>query len=298
MNTTDLEYFYTVCQEKSITKAAKLLYLSPQGLSKIMTNIENELGTALLARNSKGITLTEAGECFYAGLPEILHSYDSLRKDVIHIHQRHNREIDLLSAYGILRLLSPDCILAFREQHPEVTLTYREFPDKQVERLFLNDKEGNVAFSIGPFDEALYDVTPIASYEMKLLVNSAHPLSREKAVSITALRDQPLYIESSQFRIHHMIVEACRAQGFEPDIKFETSGFSLCHKLVSQNKGISVTVDFISDDLSQKELVLVPFTDLKERWEPCMLIRKHEDISPDIEAFRRHVRKWIASGRR
>jgi DNA-binding transcriptional LysR family regulator len=93
-------------------------------------------------------------------------------------------------------------------------------------------------------------------------------------------------------------VDACKTYGFEPDIKFETSGFSLCHKLVSQNKGISVTVDFVSDDLSQGNLVLIPFTDLEARWEPCMLIRKHEDISPDIISFRKHVKKWIASGRR
>jgi DNA-binding transcriptional LysR family regulator len=102
----------------------------------------------LLVRNSKGIALTEAGEYFYAGLPEILQKYDHLRKDIIHISQKNNREIDLISAYGILRLLSPDCILDFKEKNPEVTLTYREFPDKQVERLFLNAKEGNVAFSI------------------------------------------------------------------------------------------------------------------------------------------------------
>lgn len=295
MNTKDLTYFCTICQEKSITRAAKLLYLSPQGLSKIMKNIESELGVQLLIRTAKGITLTEAGECFYAGLPDILKSYDILCNDAIHISQRYNREIDLISAYGILRLITPDCLLDFREKHPDITLQYREYPDKQVERLFLHDREGNVAFSIGPFDETLYDITPIASFEIKLLVNKLHPLSTRKSVSIADLKEQPLYIESSEFSIYHMINEACRKHGFRPNIMFESSGFSLCHKLVSQNKGISVTVDFISADLARQNLVLIPFTDLEVRWEPCMLIRKSEETSDDILLFQRHIRKWLSS---
>lgn len=36
MNIKDLEYYKVVCDQKSITRAAHILYLTPQGLSKIM----------------------------------------------------------------------------------------------------------------------------------------------------------------------------------------------------------------------------------------------------------------------
>ena len=72
MNIKELEYFKTVCQHKSITKAAHALYMTPQGLSKIIKNIESEMGASLLNRTGTGISLTEAGAYLYAKLPEFL----------------------------------------------------------------------------------------------------------------------------------------------------------------------------------------------------------------------------------
>lgn len=57
----ELEYFKIVCEQKSITKAARYLYMSQQGLSKVIKNIENELNTTLLIRKASGIELTQTG---------------------------------------------------------------------------------------------------------------------------------------------------------------------------------------------------------------------------------------------
>ena len=65
MNTRDMDCFCTITREKSITKASKVLYMSPQGLSKIVKNIENELDAKLMIRTTSGIELTESGRCFY-----------------------------------------------------------------------------------------------------------------------------------------------------------------------------------------------------------------------------------------
>ena len=45
MDLKELEYFKMVCEQKSITKAAHALYMTPQGLSRIIKNIENENGS-------------------------------------------------------------------------------------------------------------------------------------------------------------------------------------------------------------------------------------------------------------
>ena len=69
-------------------------------------------------------------------------------------------------------------------------------------------------------------------------------MQKKESVSIADLKGERLYLESPEFSIHHLIVDKCREAGFEPNLVFETSGFSLCHKMVQQNKGISVTVEF------------------------------------------------------
>mgnify|MGYP002619263966 FL=1 len=295
MTIKDLENFRTVCEERSITKAARLLYITPQGLSKSIKNLESEWHTQLLNRTTQGITLTETGEYLYQHLPEFLDSYYNIYTNVQKIQQTQNREIDLLSAYGILRLVSPECITDFRTKHPEITLRYREYPDKQVERLF-REKEGNVAFTIGPSepdDFTEFHAIKLESFPIKLLVNRSHSLSQKQYVEITDLKNEPLYLESSDFYIHHLIVEKCKLAGFTPNIIFETSGFSLCHKMVRKNKGISVVVDFVFDDMGDDSMTLIPFCDGNYEWTTYMLTRKEKDISPDILLFQKHVVKWM-----
>lgn len=292
MTIKDLENFRTVCQEQSITKAARQLYITPQGLSKSIKNLESELNTRLLNRSSFGITLTDTGKYLYKHLPDLLDSYYLIYNGIQKIQQTKNREIDLLSAYGILRLVTPECITDFRRKYPEITVHYREYPDRQVERLF-QQKEGNVAFTIGPSDSSEFQSHLLESFPIKLLVNRRNPLSQKSSVTILDLKDQALYLESSEFYIHHLIIKRCLQAGFNPNIVFETSGFSLCHNMVRKNLGISVVVDFVFDDMGDDSMVLIPFSDGTYLWSTYMLTRKEEDISPDILLFQQHVLKWM-----
>ncbi len=293
MTIQELEYFKIICREKSITKAARQLYITPQGLSKTLKNLESELQTTLLNRNTSGVTLTETGQYLCDHLDTLLTDYYALRHGIREITQRQNHEIDLLSAYGILRLVTPDCITAFREKYPHISVHYREYPDKQVERLFAA-QEGNVAFTIGPADFSPWIATPLEQFEVCLLVNRSHPLSKKTSVTIQDLKDEPIYLESSEFQIHHMFMEKCRLAGFTPHIVFETSGFSLCHKMVRANKGVSLSLGFMFDDMSGDDtMVLIPFSDGSYPWETYMLTREKPAPGSDLKLFRDHILEWM-----
>ena len=293
MTIQELEYFKIICREKSITKAARQLYITPQGLSKTLKNLESELQTTLLNRNTSGVTLTETGQYLCDHLDTLLTDYYALRHGIREITQRQNHEIDLLSAYGILRLVTPDCITAFREKYPHISVHYREYPDKQVERLFAA-QEGNVAFTIGPADFSPWIATPLEQFEVCLLVNRSHPLSKKTSVTIQDLKDEPINLESSEFQIHHMFMEKCRLAGFTPHIVFETSGFSLCHKMVRANKGVSLSLGFMFDDMSGDDtMVLIPFSDGSYPWETYMLTREKPAPDSDLKLFRDHILEWM-----
>ena len=292
MDIKDLEYFLVICRHQNIARAARSLYITPQGLSKIVRNIETELGTTLLHRTGNGITLTDSGQYLSEYLPEFLHSYQHLCNEIRCIAQRETHEIHLLSAYGILRLVTPDCLAAFSAKYPHIQLSYREFPDRQVEQRFL-DGEGDVAFTVGNRALKHVDATAMEKFEVKLMVHRDNPLSRKSAAEIQDLGKYPLYIESTEFNIHHDIMGRCQAAGVTPNIAFESSGFSLCQKMVSKNKGISVIVDFISDDMQNSNLVLLPFADGPYYWETYMLTRRGEKPNPDILLFRDFIMDWM-----
>ena len=292
MDIHDLKIFLTIAQEGSVSKASKILYMTPQGTSKVLKNLEIEMGCQLFIRDKSGMKLTESGEKFREYALKDVDDYYQVKKDILHIEQRQKKVVDLLSAYGILRLLTPDCLVAFREKYPDIEFYYREYPDLPVEQLFAGN-EGNVAFSIGDFDEHLYQVVPLETFPIRLLVNEKHPLAQKESVTIEDLQGEPMFIESSQFHIYHLIVEKCEKAGFEPDIIFQTSGFSLCHKMVKENKGISVAVDFIYDDMREDGMKLIPFSDGIYEWKACMLTRRDEEENEGVQCFRKHVQEWL-----
>lgn len=71
-----------VVQEKSIARASKRLYMTPQGISKIVRNLEAEMDCRLFTRESTGMALTERGERFLECAKRILrrHIKDWLEK--------------------------------------------------------------------------------------------------------------------------------------------------------------------------------------------------------------------------
>ncbi|WP_448863264.1 LysR family transcriptional regulator [Dorea sp.] len=292
MDIKDLKIFQTIAEEKSIAKASRILYMTPQGISKIVKNLEQEMGCRLFLRNKSGMELTESGERFLEYAKKDIADYYQVKKDILHIEQRQKKVVDLLSAYGIIRMVTPECIIEFGRRYPDIEFHYREYPDLQVERLFA-ENEGNVAFSIGEFDEELYHVVPIEVFQLQLLVNEKDPLSQKESVTIEDLKGRPLYIESSQFALYHLIVKKCEEAGFQPDIAFQTSGFSLCHKMVKANKGISVTVNFVFDDMKEEGMKMVPFSDGNYEWKVCMITRKEEEENEAVQCFRKFIQEWI-----
>lgn len=72
-----LEYLIKLEQLGSINKAAASLYISQQGLSRILDAIEAELGTRIVDRSHSGVQFTEAGEAFLGHAHTIVEEYQA-----------------------------------------------------------------------------------------------------------------------------------------------------------------------------------------------------------------------------
>ena len=57
-----LRYFLAVAREQNITAAAAKIHITQPTLSKQLMELEAELGTQLLIRGKRKVTLTEEGE--------------------------------------------------------------------------------------------------------------------------------------------------------------------------------------------------------------------------------------------
>lgn len=72
----DLTAFVVVAEERSFTRAAGKLGLSQSALSQIVRRLEARLGVRLLARTTRSVAPTHAGERLVQKLAPMLHDLD------------------------------------------------------------------------------------------------------------------------------------------------------------------------------------------------------------------------------
>lgn len=291
MNTKELRWFREVVRTGSISSAAEHLFVSQQGLSKSLKNLEEKLGVPLLTRTPNGVCPTPYGQFLYDRSASLLLEWDAITMEIERMSQMERGFIRLCSAYGILRILSTDFILDFQTEFPHINIEYMEFPDLQVdEELY----QGNcdVAFHVsGEKDDRFYSI-PLFSSDISLLVYEDHPLAKQQTVSFQDLREENFIIESRAFQINHMFRRKCNEAGFEPNIIFQTSGFGLCHKLCQQKRGLSIVVDRISQDMTGTGMMKIPFEE-EIKWNVEMLCRKEFADNHMIRLFEDYTKNYI-----
>ncbi len=117
-----LAAFATVAEERSFTRAARRLGISRSAISHAMRALEERLGVRLLARTTRSVAPTDAGERLLARLRPALDDIHAAIDDVGELRAK---------PAGILRLVaSPMAIAAilwpklerFVREHPDVTL--------------------------------------------------------------------------------------------------------------------------------------------------------------------------------
>jgi DNA-binding transcriptional LysR family regulator len=80
---SDLQYFVTVAQLGSLSKAATQLGIAQPSLSLAMQRLESNLGTPLFVRSRQGVKVTKAGEKLLTDSRDLLQRWQQLKSGVL-----------------------------------------------------------------------------------------------------------------------------------------------------------------------------------------------------------------------
>ena len=126
MNLKQLEYFVAIAEEGQITAAARRLHISQPPLSYELAQLERELGTQLVRRGPRGVTLTEAGRLLYERAGHILAMATATAREVSSVGKGLTGTL-CIAVCGSVAGLAPSARLAeLSERHPDVSLEVRE----------------------------------------------------------------------------------------------------------------------------------------------------------------------------
>src|SRR5690606_19508137 len=118
--TQELLVFHAVVRHMSAAKAAREMGLTPSGVSRVVSRLEERLGVRLLQRTTRKVSLTEEGAVFHARTMQILNDLADAEAEMRRsaVQPRGNLRITAPVVFGRLHL-SP-LLSKLLERHPEL----------------------------------------------------------------------------------------------------------------------------------------------------------------------------------
>lgn len=128
MNDVQVRAFLAAAECGSFTSAAAKLYLPHQAVSKYVRNLENELQVQLFRRGDGTLALTEAGRAYLALFAETASRIRGTREETAAYYHvlTHTLRVGVSSWVDVFGLIG-DCLLAYRDAHPDVQLIVRVY---------------------------------------------------------------------------------------------------------------------------------------------------------------------------
>jgi DNA-binding transcriptional LysR family regulator len=114
--------FRRVVETSSFTRAAEDLRVSAGSVSKLVAQLERDVGAPLLLRSTRSMSVTEAGQLYYGFCVRILDEMAAAEGAVQHLLEqpRGSLRVSVPTSFGMLWLSQR--IPAFLRQHPGISL--------------------------------------------------------------------------------------------------------------------------------------------------------------------------------
>jgi DNA-binding transcriptional LysR family regulator len=126
MNVRQLEYFVAIAEEQQITAAARRLHITQPPLSYELASLERELGTRLVVRSPRKVTLTSAGKLLYERATQILALVSTTTREVAACGEGMRGTLSIGSISSSGALVPSPAMRAFCDCYPDVTFDVRE----------------------------------------------------------------------------------------------------------------------------------------------------------------------------
>ena len=285
MTLNQLRYFVRVAQMKNYTKAAETLYITQSALSRCVRALEEEYSVDLTDHSSKLFSLTNEGRIFYDYAVKVLDYVDNQTREL---------EQTFHDKGGTLRIGIPptagniffhSVLKDFRNKHPEIALSMMEHPSTLIYEEMKHNKL-DMGVVLEPFqNNGEYLVKKVCESKVALAVSVKNPLAECGSVSIADLKGESFLMMSSDFMFHHIVVKACRDNGVEPDIAFESSQWDLIYEMAAANVGIAFFPELLLQKHRRPDIKIVELKEPELPWILSVIYRKDKHLTYPMKCF-------------
>lgn len=237
MDLKQLEYFVTVAERGSFSRAAVSLNLAQPSLSRQIALLETELGHRLLERTGRGVSITEAGSALLAHAKVMLDAAAEAKFQIKEMRNDPSGRVVVGLPHRVAMGLCVPLIKAFRKKFPNALISV-------VEGLSLSLRDGliNGRIDIGLlFDPA---PTPLLKYETllreRLMLVAPASTKLPKQISLQMLKDFPMVLPSSPNPIRNLVDAVLLPRKIDLNIVAEVGAVRTALTLVETSMACSI----------------------------------------------------------
>jgi DNA-binding transcriptional LysR family regulator len=264
-----LKYLLYIAETGSLTKAAEHFYISQQGISYSIKQLEKELDTKII-QYDKTVTFTLAGDLLLAKAREIVDSHNrlqdeltGLRKHTLSEESDFSRAKVKLSTIPIISSTILSEIVAKVKEHSRNTLlTTGEKSRTEILQKFSDSLDNDEIALISLVDAYMTEQFKkrinfklLYSCNVLVLVSDQCPLAQSAEIGLEEALRYPTILFTNE-PVDEKYRDFFNNQS--PDIMLQSTNMTICREMIRNNSAIGFTSEFAESFLDTNGLVAVP----------------------------------------
>jgi DNA-binding transcriptional LysR family regulator len=283
-----LRAFVEVVRQGGFSPAAKTVFATQSTVSKAVRQLEDEIGAPLLERLGHRIRLTAAGELVYPRAVRLLAERADLVTELEELRGLKRGRLTLgLPTVGSSLIFAP-MFAAYHHRYPQIDVRLVEHGADQIEAELLSG-EIEVGASLLPISDA-FAHQDLRNEPLMVVIPNGHQLAGQAEVSLAELRSSAFVMFEAGYAINRVVGDACRRQGFEPNVAARTSQVAFMLELVAAGLGVAFLPKMLTQNLGRGDVTAAQLSDPDTEWRLAMIWRRGAYLSHAAQA-------WLALAR-
>lgn len=268
LNYHHLHYFFHIAREGSIASAAKVLCVTPQTLSGLLSKLERQVGSELFDRKNKKLVLNSKGRIAFKFAEEIFNKGQDLLNALSIESQGHMHQFNIGVTDSVPKVMTFDVI---KEAMQIFNQTRFIFKEGNLSNLLQAMQHNHVDFILT--DRPSYLDTPLSVHshflgETGISFFAKPALAHLKTNFPESLDQQPLLLAGDNANLKKIIEVWLMKHDLSPKIVAEFEDSALLKLMGGQGYGLFTAPSIIEKDVErQYQVVSIGQTDqIKERY--------------------------------
>jgi DNA-binding transcriptional LysR family regulator len=275
---SDIRIFIHVAESSSVTQGARRANLSAAATSARIKALEGQLGTKLLYRDSRGITLTPGGEKFLKHARVIMRQVDFVKSDFAEYGNGLFGHIRIFANTTAVTEYLPEVLAQFLADRPAITVDLQERLSREIVRGVL-DGSADLGLIAGPVKAQGLEVIRYSTDRLLLALPEGHPLATKTSVTLAETLDYPHISYREGSTLFDLVTSQVEQLGRTLPMRIQLSSYESICRMIESKVGIGIIPESAAvRHRRTMRLVTVP---LEEPWairERSLLVRELEGM--------------------